>query len=243
MRELIGLLFLLFFSAVANAQFSDSVHHQIAFNGTGSINRTNDAVAYLLNNSLRFSLRRKSLRLNFNNNWVYGQQNNRLSNNDYISTLDFNLYKTFPHFYYWGLGNYTSSYSLKIENQVQAGIGAAYNIIDQENATLNFSDGLLYERSNIFLNDTVRDEYHTFRNSLRIQFRYKYGTLLTASGYGFLQNALNDGNDYIIRANLNLALKVYKSVSLTTAVTYNNVHRTQRENLLFTYGLVIERFF
>ncbi len=242
-KFLTSFLILLLIPITAQCQFSDSVRHQIMYNGTGSINRTNDATAYLLNNTLRFSVREKTVRLNFNNNWVYGEQAGKLSNNDFISTLDFNLYKTFPHFYYWGLGNYTTSYSLKIENQVQAGLGAAYNIIDKEKGVLNFSDGLLYERSNIFTNDTVREEYHTFRNSLRIQFRYKYGELLGINGYGYLQNSLDDGDDYIIRTSLNLSLKIYKWVSLTTALTYNNVHRTRRENLLFTYGIVIDRFF
>jgi len=233
--------FLLPFSALA--QFNDSVHHQLTYLSTGSINRTNDATAYLLNNSLRFGIRKNDFRFNASNSWIYGEQNDKLTNNDYVATVDFNLYKTLPHFYYWGLGNYTTSYSLKIDNQVQAGLGAAYNLIDKKDAVLNLSNGILYEQSTITRTDSTKDHYNTFRNSFRIQFRWKFKELFTVTGIGFAQNSLDNSDDYILRANLNLSVKVYKWISLTTAYTYNKVSLTKRENMLFTYGLTFERFF
>lgn len=239
--SVIFLIALLPFSGFA--QFNDSVHHQLAYSSTGSINRTNDATAYLLNNSLRYSIRKDDFRFNFNNSWIYGEQTKRQTNNDYVATLDFNLYKTLPHFYYWGLGNYTTSYSLKIDNQVQGGLGAAYNLIDKKNAVLNLSNGILYEQSTITLTDSTKDHYNTFRNSFRIQFRWKFEELFSITGVGFAQNSLNNSDDYILRANLSLSVKLYKWISLTSAYTYNQVSRTKRENMLFTYGITFERFF
>jgi hypothetical protein len=243
MRTIFLFLAALLVSVDVPAQFSDSVHHQVAVSATGNINSTNDATSSLLSNTLRYSLRKKTVRLNFNNSWVYGQQGEKLTNNDYNATLDFNLYKTLPHFYYWGLGSYATSFSLKIEHQAQAGVGAAYNIIDHEEGQLNISDGILYERSSILVNDTVQEDHRTFRNSFRLQFRYQYAGRITFSGNGFLQHSFSDSHDYLIRANVGLALKVYKWISLTAAVAYNRAQRTNRENLLFTYGLTAERFF
>lgn len=243
MKKIASLICCLCFFLCASAQFNDSVHHQVLYTSTGSINRTNDATAYLLNNAFRFALRRNDFRFNFNNSWIYGEQNAKLSNNDFVSTLDFNLYKTLPHFYYWGLANYTSAYSLKIDNQVQGGLGAAYNVVDKEHLVINLSDGILYEQSGILVNDSVKENYHTFRNSFRLQFRWKYKSAFTFTGIGFAQNSLDNSDDYILRANLNLSIKLYKWISFTTAYTYNNVSRTKRENMLFTYGLTFERFF
>src|SRR5688572_8415660 len=117
------LLLLVFFSSSASAQFTDSAFYNVNFTSSGSINSTNDGDAYLLNNGLRFGMKKRSISLNFGNSWIYGQQKRSLTNNDFNSYLDLNLYKTLPHFYYWGLGNYTTSYSLKINNQLQTGLG------------------------------------------------------------------------------------------------------------------------
>lgn len=243
MKQIFWIFILILQAFICAAQNPDSIHHEAAYSGTGSINRANEKVAYLLNNSLRYSLRHKHLRLNFANSWVWGQQDGELRNNDYNATLDVNLYPKSPKYYYWGLGNYTTSFSLKIESQVQAGLGAAYNILKGSKGVLNISDGLLYERSNIFLNDTLREDYHTIRNSLRLRFKYFYASLLTVEGNGFIQNSLYDGQDYIIRSNLSLGVKIYKFLSFKAALQYDKIQRTGKENLLFTYGIAIEQIF
>lgn len=243
MKNMFFLLLCLCCARGTKAQYSDSIHYHVNYTSTGSINKTNDGDAYLLNNGLKLGVRRKSLSLNWNNNWVYGQQNQQLTNNDLLSSLDFNLYRTLPRFYYWGLASYTTSYSLKINNQLQAGLGAAYNLIDQPHAVLNISDGFLYEKGDLFLKDTLRDTYHTWRNSFRLQFRWTIRELVSLNGYGFWQPSLTDGNDYIIRSNVNLSMKLRKWLSLTTGFTYNRFNRTQRENMLITYGLTIDHYF
>lgn len=226
------------------AQFSDSVTYYTALNATGTYNKTNDGgELYNFNNAAKLSVRKKNVSLNSNTKWVYGKQNNLLTNNDFSSALDFNLYKSLPHFYYWGLANYTSSYSLKQNHQLQSGLGIAYNFIDKANANINVSDGLIYEYNDVILNDSTNEIYDTWRNSLRVSFRWDIRSRVYVNGVGYFQHSLNYGNDYIIRSDLGLGIRLKKWLSLTTALSYNNVSKTQRENLLVTYGLLIEKYF
>ena len=224
-------------------QFNDTTFYHTAYLSSGSINKTNDGTAYLLNNAFKFNVKRKDIALNFNNSWIYGKQNRNLTNNDFSSSFDFNLYKTIPHFYYWGLVNYNTSYSLKINDQLLAGLGVAYNIYDGPNAYLNISDGILYDLSDLTLGDNTRDNYHTYRNSFRLAFRFNIKDRVVIDGSNFYQNSLDRGNDYIIRSTTNLSFKLQKWLSLTTSLNYNRQNRTQSENLLFTYGLTIEKYF
>jgi hypothetical protein len=224
-------------------QFNDTTHYHMFFSPSGSINRTNDGRSYLINNRLGFNIKRKDISLNFNNSWVFGKQNTTLTNNDYSSSLDFNLYKTFPHFFYWGLLNYNKSYSLKINNQVLAGAGIAYSVLETKNSYLNISDGLLYDQSDLILPDGAGDVYHTYRNSLRLMFRFNVKEIIVIDGSNFLQNSLDRRYDYIIRSNTNLSIKLRQWLSLTTSLNYARQNRTQSENLLLTYGINIEKYF
>jgi hypothetical protein len=170
---------------------------------------------------------------------VYGKQNANLTNNDFSSSLFFNLYKTFKHFYYWGLLNYNTSYSLKVNNQLLAGAGIAYSLIDKKDAYLNISDGILYDQSNLLANLN----YNTYRNSFRLQYHFAVKELITLDGSNFLQSSLSNSNDYIIRSTTTLGFKLRKWISLTTALTYNKMNITRSDNLTFTYGLVLDKYF
>lgn len=243
MKGLAFALLCIIFSNSSIAQFNDSTFYYFSLNANRSVTKTTDGTTYLLNNGLKFSIKKKSVVLNSNNTWVYGAQQNKLVNNDFNSSLDFNIYKTLPHFYYWGLASYTSSYSLKIYNQAQVGAGIAYNIVDKPGFLLNVSEGILHERSDLNLGDTARDIYNTFRNSLRLRIRLKVNTIISFNTNNFLQNSLNYGDDYIIRSSSTLSFKMKKWLSLNTGLDYNKVSRTQKENLLFTYGLLVENYF
>lgn len=177
--------------------------------------------------------------LNATNTWVYGQQNNVLTNNDFSSALFLNLYKTFPHFYYWGLLNYNTSYSLKINNQLLAGLGIAYSLIDKKDAYVNLSDGVLFDQSDLLVNDI----YHTYRNSLRLQFHFAWADIATLDGSNFLQSSFSNQHDYIIRTTTSLGLKLRKWISLTTTLNYNKMNITSSNNLTFTYGLTLDKYF
>jgi len=232
-----------FFFCDVSAQYNDTIGHYIGAMATGNISKTNDSHSYLFNNALKFGIHQKTFTLNSTNSWVYGSTDKVLANNDFNSTLDFDLYKTLPHFYYWGLANYQSSLSLKINNQYQAGVGVAYNIIDRKYLKFNLSDGILYDNSDIYLEDTMRDVYSTFRNSFRILFHLGIKDIVKFDAAGFYQNSFSSGSDYIVKANLGLAVKLRKWLSLTTALTYNRFNRTMRENILFTYGITMEKYF
>src|ERR1700761_1994602 len=227
----------------ARAQFNDTVNYHIGLVPSGSINRTNDGTTYLLNNLLKFNIKKKDVSLNFTNNWIYGKQNTTLTNNDFSSLLDFNLFKTFPHFFYWGLMNYNTSYSLKINNELLAGAGIAYSFVDTKTSWFNISDGLLYDQSDLILPSNLRDVYHTYRNSLRVSYRFNFKDIFILDGSNFLQSSLDRRTDYIIRSTTNLNLKLKKWMSLTTSLNYARQNRTQSDNLLFTYGLTIEKYF
>jgi len=225
------------------AQFTDTTNYVINYTTGGSVNTTDDSKAYLLNNAVRFGIKKKTISLNFNNNWVYGKQNRQLTNNDFSSALDFNLYKTLPHFFYWGLVNYNTSKSLKINNQLLAGAGIAYSIYDRENAYLNISDGILFDSSDLVLESDINDVYQTYRNSLRLSFNFVISKLIVLNSSSYLQSSLNYGDDYIVKSNSSLSFKVNRWLSLTTKYNYNRISRTKRENSLLSYGLTFERYF
>jgi len=239
MRYLLLLLFLLLLVPRSYAQFTDSTHYRLNVVANGSINQSNGDHSYLLNNMFNFGIKQKSFSVNSNNNWVYGKQNNTLTNNDYSSVLNFNLYKTFPHFFYWALVNYNTSYSLKINDQLLTGLGVAYNIIDKKNAKLNLSDGVVYEQSNL----VIDHDYHTYRNSLRLNFHFMANDIFTLDGTNFWQPSFSNRNDYIVSTSTTLGIKIKKWLSFTTMLSYNRMNITQSDNLIFTYGLSVDKYF
>ena len=239
MNKLIILVLLSLCYQTASAQYDDTTHYHAVLASSGSINKTNTDRAYLLNNSLNFGIKKNNMVLNATNTWVYGKQNNTLTNNDFSSSLFFNLYTTFKHFYYWGLLNYNTSYSLKVNNQLLAGAGVAYSVIDKKDAYINISDGILYDQSNLLADLN----YNTYRNSLRLQYHFAVKELITLDGSNFLQSSLSKSNDYIIRSTTTLGFKLRKWISLTTSLTYNKMNITSSDNLNFTYGLVFDKYF
>jgi len=243
MMRFIAVIPFLFIVNTCFSQFNDSTNYVFNYNTGGSINQTDDSKTYLLNNAFRFGIKKKTISLNFNNNWVYGKQNRQLTNNDFSSSLDFNLYRTFPHFFYWGLVNYNTSKSLKINNQLLAGAGVAYSIYDRPNAYLNISDGILFDSSDLILESGINDVYQTYRNSLRLTFNFVISRIIVLHNSSFLQSSLNNGQDYIIKSNSSLSLKVNRWLSLTTNYNYNKISRTGRKNSILSYGLTFERYF
>lgn len=241
MKHILTIAFILFISTATFAQYNDSTFYRATLTSTGSINKTNDGRANLLNNVVSFGIKKKDIVLNSTNSFVYGNQNNTLTNRDFSSSLFFNLYKTLPRFYYWGLLNYNTSYSLKINNQFLGGLGAAYSIIDTKSAYINFSDGILYDKSSLLGRSL---DYHTMRNSFRLNFHFAINNdLVVFDGSNFLQSSLNDGNDYIIKSVTSVSVKLRKWISLTSSLNYNKMNITSRQNLLLTYGLTLDKYF
>lgn len=227
----------------ADAQFNDSTHYHLKYTTAGIINRTNDARSFVLNNVLGFQVNKEKLTINSSNAWVYGRQGSRLTNNDFSTALNVDYLKNRQRLYYWGLVTFTTSYSLKINHQLQGGAGIGYNFFNKEQAELVVSDGLLYETSDLTLPQGVDDHYQIVRNSLRIKYRWVINNLVLLEGVHFWQPSLERFDDYIIRSNSALSIKLRKWLSLTTALTYNKLSRTNRENLLVNFGLSAEKYF
>ena len=242
-KSTITFIYTLLYAVISFSQFNDSVHHYINYTSAGVINTTNNSKSYVLNNALRFNISKKSLHLNSASSWIYGEQQKQLTNNDFNSTLDFNIFRTRSRFYYWGLAGYTKSYSLKINNRVQSGAGLAYNFIDTTTAFLNISDGILYENSSLKSNDSTNNYNSLFRNSFRLRYHFVIKEIIIFDGTNFLQNALGYRNDYILNFNNSVSVKLRKWLNLTTASSYNRNQKTNSANLLITFGLSAEKYF
>ncbi|SKA44595.1 Protein of unknown function, DUF481 [Chitinophaga eiseniae] len=243
MKRIVALIVVLLYGYAGFAQFSDSTHYLVKYASTGSINRTNDGNSYLLNNNLGFKVSKKRVTLNAGASYVYGKNNASLTNNDVSAAVDFNLYTDTAQIYYWGLANYDKSYSLKINNRFQGGAGIGYDLIRRPNALLNITDGLLFENSNLFLHDTIQDVYSTVRNSFRVQYKWTIHNIVVLEGNNYFQNSLIHGDDYMIRCINSMSVKLRSWLSLTASMTYNKLNRTDRENLLFNYGVTFEKYF
>ena len=240
MKQTTLLLFFLFTTFFAFSQNKpDTSIYYVNQSSIGNFNQTNAGISYTLNNSLKFNVVKKSVALNTTHSWVYGEQLNVLSNNDYTSVIDFNLYKTLRHFYYWGLGTYDKSYSLKIENRFQGGIGVGYNAVDRKNLFLNISDGFLVEYSDLYENVP----YQTIRNSLRIKFMLTFKDFITLEGTDFFQPSITHWEDHNIKSTTTLTIKLYEWLGLKGSIAYNKLNLTSQENLLCNIGFTIEKYF
>ena len=242
--RLIGMVpFLILSVTNLYAQFNDSTFYLVKYSTTGIVNRTNENNSFAFSNAVRFGMSKNRIALNSNSNWVYGQQQGRLTNNDFATAADFNWFTKKRKFYYWGLGTYETSYSLKVNNRTQAGLGGAYNFVDTKGLFINISNGILYEFAALKLTDSTNDVYSTFRNSFRFRFYYVFNERVVIDHVSFLQNSLSQQSDYIINTNTSISFKLAKWISLTSALKYNKVSRNKRDNLLVTFGLTAEKYF
>ena len=239
---ILGLLCLIAFHCFS--QFNDTTNYYTNYTSTGVINKTNEGSSYILNNSIRFNIYKNSFSLNTTNSWIFGEQQDNLTNNDFISVADVNLFKNDRHIYYWGLVNFEKSYSLKTNFRFQTGAGIGYYLIDRESFVLQLSNGLLFEKSDLHDTENGTFDYETLRNSFRLKFRVvAIKDFLTIESSDFLQHALTDRKDYIIKSVSTLSMKLYKWLSFSVAVNYNKLNITKRENLLCNFGLTVERYF
>ena len=231
----------------SRAQFSDSIHHNIGYAATGIINQTNDGNSFVLNNGVKFNVNKKNKFLNSSAAWVYGRQNGVQTNNDFTSSLDFDIYKVTPgvsqRLYYWGLVNYDKSFSLKINDRFQGGAGAGYTVSENKEANIVVSDGILYEYSNLKIDSVSNDRYSTMRNSLRLKYHFVFKGMIVLDGVHFWQQSFSSWDDYILKSVSSLSVKLKKWLNVTSSLNYNKVNRTHSKNLLFTIGLSADYYF
>jgi hypothetical protein len=227
------------------AQFNDSTHYYARFASTGVINKTDGANSYVWSNFATYNIDKRKYFLNTAASYIYGENDGGLTNNDFATTASFDFLKRQRRLYYWALVNYDKSYSLEITNRLQAGAGLAYKFIKDSTGRQEFtlSDGFLYETSNLVDSKLGKDVYQTIRNSFRIRYHFIVKDILVIDGNNFFQPSIVDISDYAIRATNTLSVKVYKILSITAAQTYNKVSRTDRENLLLTFGVTVDKYF
>lgn len=243
MKFLFAMLLFMAIHTCSFAQFNDTTHYLTSFGATGNFNKTNDGLTMIYNNNLKFSSRFKRFDFNSAGSWLYGKNPQKVSNNDWNALADFNLTSNHPQFYYWGLFNFTSSLSLRVNQQYQTGLGVAYRFFSDKPFNFSISNGILYEFSNINTSESELLVYQTLRNSLRVRFHYSYNDRVKTSFVIFHQPSLNYKNDYILSSNASLQFKIWKWININTSFTYNKVSRTNKENMIFTYGIIAERFF
>jgi hypothetical protein len=236
MKRLSIIFFLFLIDHYAYSQFTDTTNHLLNLVGTGMISKSDDRNYFILNTSVKYSVRKKTIILNAAGSIIYGRQQESLLNNDYSSSLDFNLYKTLPRFYYWGLATFDKSYSLNLRSRYQLGLGCAYNIWDLKNFLLNISDGIIYEQSYVDIIYSSRNSIQTIRNSLRIKFRMSYKEIFEVEGTHFIQPSLSIKRDYIIKSTTSLLFKIRNGIFLNASLVYNRLNFTSSENLLASFG-------
>jgi hypothetical protein len=242
MKKLLFLIILLLPLAVF-PQFNDSTNYYVNYTGTGIANKTNDGNAYLLNNCVKFNVYKNQYALNTTNGWIFGEQKHQRSNNDFTSVADLSLFKNERHIYYWALGAFDKSYSLKINHRIQTGAGIGYYAIDKQSFVVELSDGILYENSDLYNTETNSNRFSIARNSFRLKLRLLSKNIFTLDNINYLQHSLADKKDYIVKSTTTLSIKVKKWLSFTSAVNYNKLSVTHRENLTCTFGLTLENYF
>jgi Protein of unknown function, DUF481 len=231
-----------------SAHHTDTVRYHLMATSTGTLNNTNSFTSYVWNSALKASMARKSATVNLGGTYIYGRQGPLLTNRDFSSTADVDLYKSFKHFYYWGLVTYNTSVALLINHQLQTGLGLGYNLVDQKKAIVNISDGLLYEKGDLYDslyggqngNMFQRDRYQVVRNSFRLLYHFVIDDRFTFDGTGFLQNAIPDWQDYILKLSASFSVKLYKWLAFSVTGVYNKFTRTRSQNTLLTFGLTVQ---
>lgn len=243
MYKIAYLFSLLVFSQAVFAQFNDSTHHRFSFASTGTFNQTKEVSSFVSNNLISYEVNKKTLNFNTAAAWVYGQQQKQLSNNDYSAVVNLAYLKDIKRLYYWGLFFFDKSYSLKVNYRFQLGGGLAYDVLYKPDLNLSISDGFVYESSDLIDPVIGKDVYQTVRNSFRIKFHWAYKDILVFDAAEFYQPSLASFKDYLLKSNNSISVKLSKWLAINANVAYNKISRTERENLLITYGLKIDKYF
>jgi hypothetical protein len=224
------------------AQFNDTTNFYVNYTSTGILNKTSEGSSFVFNNAVKFNVYKRHISLNTFNQWIYGEQRNDVSNNDFHSVIDLNLFKGDRNIYTWALANYETSYSLQINYRLQTGIGIGYYLVDKDNFVVQISDGILYERSDLYDAEKPNDD-EVYRNSLRLKLRWHIREIFTIETSDFYQPSINNWQDYIMKSHTTLSMKLKKWLHFTVALNYNKLSVTNRENLLFNFGFTAEDYF
>jgi hypothetical protein len=218
---------------------TDTIIWSVHASSTGSFSKTNDLRSFQLNNILRLGVTLGKFSIQNSDGWIYGEQANVKINNDYSSVLEGDWMKNVTKLYVWGLGTFDKSYSLKINYRYQVGAGPGFTAVRNDKITIIVSDGIMFERGDLIDPELGQITYSAWRNSFRVKYRWHITNVVTFDGTGFIQPSLSERHDNILRYSTTLSVKLRKWLSLTSSLTYNKLTRTERENLVFTYGIAV----
>jgi hypothetical protein len=215
----------------------DTIIYTAHVSSTGSFSKTNDLQSFLLNNVARLGMTKGRFSMQTSNGWIYGEQSDVKINNDFTSVLEADYLKNIHKLYFWGIATFDKSYSLKVNYRYQVGAGPGYTLVKNDHLYVVVSDGIMFEQGD--LTDPERGDisYSVWRNSFRVKYRWLINNVMTFEGTGFLQPSISTRNDNIIKYTTTLSFKIRKWLSLTSSLTYNRITRTDRENLVWTYGV------
>ena len=62
-------------------------------------------------------------------------------------------------------------------------------------------------------------------------------------GTNFIQPSIISFDDYILKFKNQLSVKLNQWLSVNASMEYNKISRTNRANLLVTYGLALSKYF
>lgn len=245
MKRVYIILYLLFIGLHSLAQAKlDSTKIYIDYTSTGAINKTQNSSSFLLNNSFNIVVKKTNFSFLYDISYLYGEQDSKLTNKDFSTTLNIDEYKyaPFKNTFYWSLVIYNSIYSLLINQQKEMGFGLAYFVVNSKDRHLSISDGIIYDESNFDFNgyDT---EHNAYRNSLKVKFHFLFKDMFQLDGLTYIQNSFIDNGDYIIKSKSSISFKICKWLSVGSTVIYNKSSFIERQNLLLTYGLFINKNF
>jgi hypothetical protein len=235
------LILLAFCSIILYAQTPDTLKavYSVHASSTGSFSKTNDLKSYVFNNVVKLGVTRGRLSFQNTDGWIYGAQSGIKINNDYSSVIEGDYLKNTNKLYAWALGTFDKSFSLKINFRYQVGAGPGYTVVKNNKISLIVSDGIMYEQGDLVDPELGGISYSTWRNSFRVKYHWLIKDFISWDGTGFVQPSLSHKHDDILRYSTTLSVKVRKWLSITSGLTYNKLTRTQRENLVVTYGVAI----
>ncbi len=225
-RFLFLLLFFPLFVSAQQEEPKDTTEFSYKIGISGYYNRTSTSDALISNYNGNLTRVSNKTDCSLSTTYLWGVSNNILSNDDFFGNLFLDFRKKKKTFI-WTMSQFDRSFSLNIRYRVQTGGGLGFYLLRDENNTISITNGFLYDASNI--NDVVRNSCR-----LKISKKHKHYKFETV---GFYQPALSDEEDYIIKINTSLDIKIKHHTYLQFVFQNNQSTKTNKSNLLYTIGI------
>jgi hypothetical protein len=252
MRKYVTVLLILvvYISAKAQLNESDSIRWLARFNATGSILDGNVARSSLLHR-LEITHANAKWGLSTRNDYQYGTTRYILTESDVISS-NFIYLKPLNKVYPYVMGLIETNLRRKIDFRYQVGPGLTWNVVQTKPSLLKLSATLTYE--NTRFGGTIFDDakyngnnvIETWRLTGRIFGRHILKSKLQINYEFWWQQSLSESFNYRFHTEESLEFPIAKYIALRTAVrySYENVELLGLKpfDLFWTYGFTISNF-